>query len=102
MTLVEVKQLLNITHSDLDTYLVNMLSLLIAYVEEECNRSFYEDGVLHLPAGVRLFIVKAIEYNLHQAGVSSSSFAEESLSITTDFPESILRGLRRHRKVRFV
>lgn len=103
MTIIEVKNLLNLKIDKYDYYLSEMLQLMIDFVQDECRQSFQQaDGSYELPSGVKVFIVKAIEYNMNPAGVTSDSLGDQRLSYSTDFPESILRMLKPYKKARFV
>jgi hypothetical protein len=88
----EVKVLLNIPDDSLDDYLEMIIPLLIEFAEEYCNKKWEI-----LPGGVNLFIAKAAEYLAKELGVESEKLGDYSISIKTDFPDSILKLLPKRR-----
>ena len=94
----QIRILLGISTSKHDMYIEEMIPILIDYARDHCRNQF-KDGI---PGPVRLFVAKAIEYNMNPVGVSSRSMGGASYSYETDFPPSITRLLKPYRKVRFV
>lgn len=94
----DVKKRLQIKHNRHDEYIEEVIPDLIEYAEAYCNQTFEE-----LPGPVKLFVAKAIEYNMNKAGLSSESVGGElSYSYDMDFPQSLMKLLKPYRKVRFV
>ena len=94
----QVKNLLGITSQKHDTYIEEMIPILIDYAKDYCRNQFKEG----IPRPITLFVAKAIEYNMTPAGVSGRSMGGASYSYETDFPPSVTRLLKPYRKVRFV
>jgi hypothetical protein len=88
--------MIGITSDKHDTYLSEMIPLLIEYSEDYCNRKFDE-----LPAGVRIFVAKSCEFNLGDSRLSSRSMDTVSYSFNTEVPQSIKSYLRPYRRVSF-
>lgn len=107
MTIDEVKTLLQIPLSDTskDDYLTAALPLLVDYVKDYCNQTFIDatTGLEVLPGGVKLAIAKMAEYGM--ANVSEKSYTEGAYSVAyvsgSEYPKSILKLLRPHRRVVF-
>ena len=95
----QVKRILGIKNNKHDDYIEEMVPILIEYAREYCNNPLITEETL--PGPVRLFVAKAIQFNMNPAGLSSRSMGGASYSYDTDFPESILRQLRSYRRVRF-
>ncbi len=95
----EVKRKLQITTDKHDDYFDDMIPDLIEYVMDYCNNSFGAGVEPVLPGGARLFIAKALEYNMKKAGVSSRSMGSVSYSYETDFPPSVTKLLAPYRRV---
>lgn len=96
----QVKKLLGITTPKHDDYIYEMIPILIEYAAQYCNNPTINQQV-ELPGPVKLFMAKAIQFNMNPAGLSSRSMGGASYSYETDFPESVLRLLRPYRRVRF-
>lgn len=96
MTPKQVKNMLGMTTDKHDAYLQEVIPLFLDFAEDYCNRRWDEP-----PSGVRLFVAKAVEYNMNPAGLSSRSMDTVSYSYNTDFPESVMKFLRPYRRVRF-
>lgn len=102
LDVAQVKRLLGLTTSKHDDYITEMIPILLDYVKNYCNNTFMKNGVEELPGPVKLFIAKAIQFNMNPAGVSSRSMGGAAYSYETDYPESIMKLLRPYKKVRFV
>lgn len=102
MDLASVKNLLGITTDKHDGYLTEIIPILTDYAKEFCNNLFLDDNNVEvLPGSVRLFIAKAAQFNMNPSGIKGRSMGGASYSYEMDFPESILRLLRPHKRVRF-
>lgn len=102
--ITRIKKLLWIVTEDYDTYLSEAVPIFLELAEDTCRTIWTDkDGEpKDVPGPVVLFIARAAEYNISQAGVSSESLGDYSISITTDFPSSITDLLKPYsRKVRF-
>lgn len=93
----QVKGLLGLSTSKHDMYIEEMIPILIEYAQEYCNNPFKEQ----LPGPVKLFIARAIQFNMNPTGVSSRSMGGASYSYETNYPDSLMSMLRPYRKVRF-
>jgi hypothetical protein len=96
VTLESVKTALQIKTNDHDQYLNELITLLTDYVKDYCNNPFET-----MPAGVELFIPKAIDYLMNKSGVSSETMGQVSYSYDLDFPASILRLLRPYKRLKW-
>lgn len=92
-----IKNMLGIKTAKHDAYLTEVIPLFIEHAEEYCNNSFIGE----LPAGVKLYVAKAIEFNLNPSNLKSRKMGEVSYSYETNFPKSITKLLAPYRKVRF-
>lgn len=101
MLTVEIKELLGLNTNKHDVYIEAMVPILAEYAKDYCNNSFFIGNEEVIPGPVKLFVAKAIEYNMNPAGVSGRSMGGASYSYETDFPPSITRLLKPYRKVRF-
>lgn len=98
MTTEDVKRLIGLTTAKHDEYIFNMIQILSEFVSDYCNRSFDEG----LPSGVKLFIAKAIQYNMNVTGITGRSMGGVSYSYESDYPPSVMRLLRPYKRMRFV
>ena len=101
MEVMDVKMLLGLKTDKHDQYIEAMIPILMEYAKDYCNTSFFIAEEEIIPGPVKLFIAKAIEFNMNPAGVSARSMGGASYSYETDFPSSITRLLKPYRKVRF-
>ncbi|SCV43766.1 Phage capsid and scaffold [Bacillus subtilis] len=53
-----------------------------------------------MPAGVKLFVKKAAEYNMTPSGLSGRSMGDVSYSYNTEFPRDITKDLNPYRRLR--
>ncbi|MFJ9462147.1 phage head-tail connector protein [Viridibacillus arvi] len=81
-----------------DEYYQTVAPLLLDHVKEWCNNKF---DVTALPGGVTIFIAKAIQHNMTNAGVKSRSMGTVSYSFDTDLPEGLYKTLAPYKKVKF-
>jgi hypothetical protein len=79
-----------------DAYLSEMLPIMLDYAKDQ-GVSYTADA----PAGVKLFVAKAIQFNMNPSGLKGRSMGEVSYSYNTDFPPSIMRYLAPYRKAGF-
>ena len=97
LEIAQVKALLGLTTSKHDQFIEEMTPILIEYTQEYCNNQFKDQ----LPGPVKLFIARAIQFNMNPAGVSSRSMGGASYSYETSYPDSLTSMLKPYRKVRF-
>jgi hypothetical protein len=75
-----------------DTAIETWILLVEEWIRDYCGLREDEET----PKAYELNAIKMIQYNIEQkAGVSSYSVARLSYSFQTDYPQSILKGLRR-------
>ena len=101
MDLQNVKNMLQFNTDKHDSYLLEVIPLFIDQAKEYCNNTFMKDGKEELPSGVKLYIVKAIEYNMKPVTLKGKTMGEVSYSYETELPKSIMKYLAPYRKVRF-
>lgn len=99
MDITQVKNILGITSDRHDNYLAEVVPLFLEIAEERTNNTFTAGEE---PAGVKLFVAKACEYNMQESGLKSRTLGDVSYTYETDFPPSVLKHLRPYKKVRFV
>lgn len=97
-----VKSMLGITTNKHDAYLHEMISLFVELAKEKCNNSFEVDGEVQLPAGVKLYVAKAIEFNMRPVGLKDRTMGDVSYSYVTELPKSITDFLRPYKRVKFI
>jgi hypothetical protein len=98
MDLQSVKNMLSIKTTTHDDYLIEMIPIVIEYAQDHCNQTFISEN---LPSGVKLFVAKAIEFNMGDSTLKGRTMGEVSYSYNTDFPSSLKRYLAPYRRVRF-
>ena len=79
-----------------DDYLNEVLPLFEEIARTECRLS--KDA--ELPASVKLYIAKAIEYNMKPSNLKNRSMGSVIYGFETNLPRSITRYLAPHRKLR--
>jgi hypothetical protein len=102
MDLQSVKNMLSIKNTQHDDYLLEVIPLFIEQAKDYCNNSFLVDGAEELPAGVKLYVAKAIQFNMNPSNLKGRTMGEVSYSYETDLPRSITRLLAPYRRVRFI
>ena len=93
-----LKQLNNVTGAKQDAYYSAMAPILFDLAQGHCNREWLPT---EMPSGVRLFIAKAIQFNMTPVGLSGRSMGTVSYSYETEFPKAIWTYLRPYKKVKF-
>ena len=81
-----------------DEELINLLNLLIMQTEEEVLDFTHRDCIL----GMENLIVQMVVYRYNTLGTENrkgESYSGLSYSYTCDYPENILRMLKRYRKL---
>lgn len=92
--LENIKLLLGITTNDKD----NLLNLLISQVIDEVKDFTHREDVYELQSTIEKMVI--YNYNrLGTEGVNSESYSGISYNYSTDYPESIMRTLKRYRKL---
>ena len=97
LDVAQVKALLGLTTSKHDIFIEEMIPILIEYTQAYCNNQFKGQ----LPGPVKLFVARAIQFNMNPVGVSSRSMGGASYSYETNYPDSLTSMLKPYRKVRF-
>lgn len=103
LELDEIKSILGIKGTDDDEYLNVMVPILVEHASAHCNNLFIDSvtGLVKPPGGVRLFVAKACEHNMKEAGLKSRSMGSVSYSYDLEFPESLSKYLRPYKRLRF-
>ena len=102
MELDQVKNLLGLSTNKHDLFIDAMIPILVEFAKEHCNNQFLENGKEKLPGPVKLFVARAIQFNMNPTGITGRSMGGASYSYETDFPPALMRLLRPYKKVRFV
>lgn len=98
----EIKSILGIKNTKHDEYLSIMIPILLEHVTAFCNNNFTSrTGEVDVPGGVRLFIAKACEHNMQNAGLKSRSMGSVSYSYELEFPLSLTSYIRPYKRLRF-
>lgn len=100
--LKELKLLLRITETDEDTLLKKLLENAVEWIEIECNLPEI-DLDDDLPRGLKSLIIDMVIFRytvLGKEGITSENIVELSYSYGVDYPDYILRRLKRFRKLR--
>lgn len=73
------------------------------WVKDYCNNDFLdEDGNEDLPAGVDLFLDRAVKHFSKEAGLKSETLGDHSVSFDpAELPDKLLDMLTPYRRVRF-
>ncbi len=74
---------------------------LTDWVKDYCNNTFLVEEVEALPGGVSLFLEYAIPYIKSNTGKQSETLGDYSVTLSMDFPESMMKLLKPYRKVKF-
>ncbi|MCM3108775.1 phage head-tail connector protein [Bacillus velezensis] len=102
MDIQTIKNMLGIKTDSHDAYLAEVLPLFIDQAKDWCNNSFTVNGEEKLPAGVKLYVAKAIEHNMTPSNLSGRSMGDVSYSYETELPSSITELLAPYRKLRVI
>lgn len=96
-TLQKVKSSLQISGTNKDAAITELMPLVEDWIKGYCNNEYKNtDGTDNFPPGYELIAIKMIEHNLNQkAGVSAESLSRHSVTFSEDYPKSITKGLRR-------
>lgn len=97
MDIQDVKNMLSINTNKHDHYLAEVIPLFIEQAQGYCNNTFGTG----LPAGVKLYVAKAIEHNMKPVNLKSRSMTDVSYSYETELPKTVTKYLAPYRKVRF-
>lgn len=92
--LENIKLLLGISSTEKD----NLLTLLIQQAEDEAKDFTHREDVCELQSTIERMVV--YNYNrIGTEGLNSESYSGTSYNYTTDYPEQILKMLKRYRKI---
>lgn len=98
----KVKIRLNITDSKYDAFLSEVAPDHLDYAKVYTNNTFTDkEGTEVIPGPVLLFVAKACEYNMGQAGLVSRKMGEVSYTYSTDLPKNIMKLLIPYKRVKF-
>jgi len=102
--ITKVKTISWIIDTEFDDYLNTVVPMLLEYAEKYCNQEWRDDNgnPEDVPGPVIMFVAKATEYSIAQAGVKSETLGDYSISIADDIPASALAHLKQYRKVKFI
>lgn len=101
MTKDEVKAILDYSSTKHDNYITTCIPLFVEFAQDYCNNQFKnESDQIELKGGVKLFVAKAVEFNLNKSGQKSRDFGEVRYSYDTDFPPSLLKLLQPYSRIR--
>ncbi|KXZ17897.1 hypothetical protein AXI59_01210 [Bacillus nakamurai] len=95
MDIQQVKRMIGITTDKHDAYLSEIVPILIEVAADKCKNTFDPKA---LPAGVKMFVAEATEYNMTPSGLSGRSMGDVSYSYNTEFPQDIIKNLYPYRK----
>lgn len=103
ITLQSVKTRLQIKNNNHDEYITEMIPDMVEFSKDYCNNLFLDvDGNEVLPSGVILFVAKAIQYLMNEAGMTQQKMGDVNFSYESDFPPALLRLLKPYKRVKFV
>lgn len=85
-------------HTD---YLTAVAPDHLEYAKGHTNNSFMVDGVETIPREVISFVADACELGLNDAGIESERRGEVSYKYALDYPPTMMRKLRRYKRVSF-
>lgn len=89
VTLEQIKSALGIKTNSKDEQITSLIPLVEDFIKGYCN-------IQEVPTEYHLNAIKMIEYNLNtKSGVQSESLSRHSISFTNDYPQDVLKGLRR-------
>jgi len=94
----QLKQMNNETGAKYDEFYRAMAPVLFDVAKDYCNGKWEP---LEMPHGVRLFIAKAIQFNMQTTGLTGRTMGTVSYSYDTDFPKAIWTYLRPYKRVGF-
>lgn len=93
----EVKKILGMKDTKHDEYLSVMIPILLEHASSFCNNDFTDN----IPGGVKLWVAKACEHNMQNAGLKGRTMGSVSYSYELEFPLSIMSYLRPYKRLRF-
>lgn len=96
--LAKIKTMAGITDSAKDDWLKVMIPLLLDQAVEQCNNAF---DINNLPAGMILYLEKAVEFNMSDVRLKSRSMGNVSYAFNTELPDSVISLLRPYKRMRF-
>ena len=92
--LENIKLLLGISSTEKD----NLLTLLIQQAEDEAKDFTHREDICELQSTIERMVV--YNYNrIGTEGLNSESYSGTSYNYTSDYPEQILKMLKRYRKI---
>ena len=92
--LENIKLLLSISSTEKD----NLLTLLIQQAEDEAKDFTHREDICELQSTIERMVV--YNYNrIGTEGLNSESYSGTSYNYTSDYPEQILKMLKRYRKI---
>jgi hypothetical protein len=97
MELTEVKNLTTLTDKH-DNYITSAIPLYLELAEAKTNNTFTQGSE---PAGVKLFIAQAIEFNVKKIGLKSFTMGEVSYTYETELPKTVTDNLKPYKRVSF-
>lgn len=99
----EVKAIMKIQGEDHDMFLSVMVPILEEHVIDHCNNQFTKDsyGDNVYPGPVKLFIAKALEFNMQAVGLKGRSMGSVSYTYDLEFPGTLYQYLRPYRRLKF-
>ncbi len=101
MDIQSVKNMLGLKTDKHDNYLAEVIPLFIEQAKAYCNNPFVVDGDTELPAGVKLYVAKAIEHNMKPIALKGRTMGSVSYSYEIELPRTITKHLAPYRKVSF-
>lgn len=92
-----IKNMLGIKSAKHDSYLTEVIPLFIDHAKELCNNQFPEG----IPSGVKLYVAKAVEFNMGSSTLKGRKMGDVSYSYDTELPKSITKLLAPYRRLKF-
>ncbi|MGE7129160.1 phage head-tail connector protein [Lysinibacillus xylanilyticus] len=94
----QLKQFNGVTGAKHDEFYRAMAPILFDVAKDHCNGKWEPSN---MPQGVRLFIAKAIQFNMQTTGLKGRAMGTVSYSYDTEFPKALWTYLRPYKRVRF-
>lgn len=99
MDIQEVKKMIGISNTDKhDGYLEVAVPLFVEFALERCSNANLDKD--KLPAGVKIFVAKAVEHNMGNSSLKGRTMGGVSYSYETDLPKTIMDYLNPYKRMR--
>lgn len=102
-TLQKYKDVKGIATTDKDNQITALIEVVEGFIQEYTHHNYTKDadtGEITYPKSFELVAINLIEYNMNaNSAKQAESLGDYSVTYNTDYPPSLLRGLRKKARV---